>query len=229
MPELRQPGTGGARGRWGVAMPVLTAGAALAVWTAASARLPPVLLPSPVEVLEASWAARASLAEATLTTARAAIGGLAIAGVAGMAGAIAFQRSRWLEVALYPYALLIQTLPIVAIAPLLVVWLGYGLPVAAAAAAIAAFFPVLTGASLGLSSVSTAQVEAAPSVRGIVEPGAGEAAPARRPATPARWAAHRGRSRGHRRHRRRVRRLQRLPQEPRLRRACAAHAARRRA
>ncbi len=140
-------------------LPVLTAGILLSGWAALSSGYPPVLLPSPVEVLQASIAGAATLAEATATTAVASLAGLLIAVGLGLLGAMLFSRSRWLEAALYPYALLVQTVPIVAIAPLLVVWLGYGLPPAIASAAIVSFFPVLTAANLGLRSTPTEQVE----------------------------------------------------------------------
>jgi NitT/TauT family transport system permease protein len=85
--------------------------------------------------------------------------GLALALGVGLGGALAFQRFQWLEWALYPYALAMQTVPIVIIAPLLVVWLGYGVPVAVATAALLAFFPILTAANLGLRSVPREQLE----------------------------------------------------------------------
>jgi NitT/TauT family transport system permease protein len=117
-----------------------------------------VLLPGPSDVVASLWVHRQRLLLATWTTLQASVGGLAIAMAFAGLGAILFQRSRWLEVALYPYALLIQTVPIVAIAPLLVVWLGYGRPVATVTAAIVAFFPLLTSANLGLRSAEPAQV-----------------------------------------------------------------------
>lgn len=141
------------------ALPVAAAAVALAGWWALSTRLPPVLLPSPLEVAQSAAQHRATLAEATLWTGVAAAGGLAVALVAGALGAVAFHRSRAIERALQPYALLIQTLPVVAIAPLLLVWLGYGTPVAVASAAIVAFFPLLTASHLGLQSADPAQVE----------------------------------------------------------------------
>ena len=140
-------------------LPVLTAGGLLAGWTALSARYPPVLLPSPVEVTQAAVAGAPTLVEATTTTAVASLSGLLIAVGFGLVGAMLFSRSRWIEAALYPYALLIQTVPIVAIAPLLVVWLGYGSPPAIASAAIVSFFPVLTAANLGLRSTPREQLE----------------------------------------------------------------------
>ncbi len=131
----------------------------LVVWAAAASGLPEVLLPGPTEVGASLLEHRERLVTATLNTLKASLMGLAVACVAAAAGAALFLRSRWLEVALYPYALLIQTVPIVAIAPLLVVWLGYGLPVATVTAGIVAFFPLLTSANLGLRSVDPAQVE----------------------------------------------------------------------
>ncbi|MEL6346577.1 MAG: ABC transporter permease [Myxococcota bacterium] len=141
------------------ALPVLTAIIFLSIWWGLSTQVPPALLPGPLEVVTTLVEDAPVILEATATTALAAIIGLTVAVMAGLGGAVLFQRSKWLEDALYPYALLIQTVPIVAIAPLLVVWLGYGLPPATASAAIVAFFPVLTAANLGLRSATRAQRE----------------------------------------------------------------------
>ncbi len=140
-------------------LPVLTAGVLLSGWAVLASRYPPVLLPSPHEVLQASISGAPTLIEATATTAIASLIGMLIAVGFGLLGAMLFSRSKWLEAALYPYALLLQTVPIVAIAPLLVVWLGYGIPPAVASAAIVSFFPVLTAANLGLRSTPSEQVE----------------------------------------------------------------------
>ncbi len=140
-------------------LPLAAAAIALAGWWALSTRLPPVLLPGPAEALRDAIDARAQLAEATWNTAVSSAIGLAIAAAAGVSGGVLFLRSRWLEAALYPYALLVQTVPIVAIAALLVVWLGYGGPVAVTTAAIVSFFPVLTSANVGLRAASEEQVE----------------------------------------------------------------------
>jgi NitT/TauT family transport system permease protein len=141
------------------ALPIAAAVVMGTFWAICASRLPQVLLPSPLEVAVAGWAGRGQLLEATGVTALASVGGLAIASFFGVGGAVCFQRWKPLEVALYPYALLIQTLPVVAIAPLLVVWLGYGLPVAVGVAAICAFFPILTSMNMGLSATETGQVE----------------------------------------------------------------------
>lgn len=140
-------------------LPALGLLGVLGLWAALAARLPTVLLPSPLEVLAAGWEARATLAAATAQTGLCALSGLALAAALGVGGGVLFLRSRWLEAVFYPYALLVQTLPIVAVAPLLVVWLGYGAPVAVAAAAIAAFFPVLTAAHVGLRATAPEQIE----------------------------------------------------------------------
>ena len=118
-----------------------------------------MLLPSPTDVARAAWDGRETLLRSTWSTAGAALLGLAMAAVVSMVGAVAFLRSRWLELAIYPYALLLQTVPIVAIAPLLVVWLGYGTPVAVATAAIVSFFPLLTAGNVGLRAADPASVD----------------------------------------------------------------------
>ncbi|RME27645.1 MAG: ABC transporter permease [Deltaproteobacteria bacterium] len=142
-----------------VLAPAAVALAALLLWAALASVTSPVLLPAPLDVARALVEGRASLAEATLHTALASLGGLGIATLLGLCGAVLFHLSRTLELALYPYALVIQTLPVIAVAPLLVVWLDYGTPVAVASAAIVSFFVVLTSAHRGLSAADRGQVE----------------------------------------------------------------------
>lgn len=141
------------------ALPAAVAILAIAAWWILATRLPPVLLPTPPEVALEAWAQRDRLVSATLTTGLSSLIGLGIASLVALSGAVAFQRSRWLERSLYPYALLLQTVPIIAVAPLLVVWLGYGTPVAVTTAAVVCFFPVLTAGNLGLRAADPAQVE----------------------------------------------------------------------
>jgi len=77
---------------------------------------------------------------------------LGVAVAIGTLLALVFSLSEWLERALYPYALFFQTVPVVAVAPLLVIWFGFGRPTVVASSAIVAFFPVLAGGLAGLRS-----------------------------------------------------------------------------
>jgi NitT/TauT family transport system permease protein len=140
-------------------LPVFVALGILGFWGLLSTRYPPVLLPSPAEVAQELIRPGNGLWAAAWTTFLSSALGLALALGVGLGGALAFQRFQWLEWGLYPYALAMQTVPIVIIAPLLVVWLGYGVPVAVATAALLAFFPILTAANLGLRSVPREQLE----------------------------------------------------------------------
>ena len=142
-----------------VLLPLAVALAILLAWAGLATRYPTTILPSPLEVAVAAWANRVPLLQATANTALASVAGLGIALCVGIGGAVAFLRIRWLELALYPYALALQTVPIIIVAPLLVVWLGYGKPVAIATAAMISFFPVLASANLGLRSAPPEQVE----------------------------------------------------------------------
>src|SRR6266536_2710063 len=114
--------------------------------------IPPYVLPGPALVahtLVADWPVlSASLAVTLLTT----LQGLALAAGGGIALAILFNQSRLVEYSLYPYAVILQVTPIVAIAPLLLIYLPQ--PAAVLACAwIVAFFPVLANTTLGLNSV----------------------------------------------------------------------------
>jgi NitT/TauT family transport system permease protein len=114
------------------------------------------LLPPPSAIAKVAWHERALLASATLATAKTSVLGFVASAVLGLLFAIALSSSRILERALYPYAIALQTVPIVAIAPLLVVWLGVGPRSVVASAFIVSVFPVVTNALAGIRGVDPA-------------------------------------------------------------------------
>ena len=113
----------------------------------------PLVLPPPSAVAAAAFARAPVLFPALWITARSVLVGLALSTVTGVAAAIALASTRWVERAFYPYAIFFQTVPIVAIAPLLVIWFGYGPPAVVAAAFIVSLFPVIANTLTGLQSV----------------------------------------------------------------------------
>jgi len=114
--------------------------------------LPPYILPGPglvASTLVADWAILWSSLLATLTVT---VEALLLAAFGGIGLAVLFNQSRLIEHSLYPYAVILQVTPVVAIAPLLLIYLPQ--PAAVLACAwIVAFFPVLANATLGLNSV----------------------------------------------------------------------------
>lgn len=111
------------------------------------------LLPSPWGVGQAIWAKRSDLLNATLLTGVAAFAGFVASLLIGVTVAVLFSMSRWVRAGFYPYAIFLQTVPIVAIAPLIVVWCGYGLPSVILVAFIISLFPIITNTTTGLLSV----------------------------------------------------------------------------
>ncbi len=119
----------------------------------------PLLLPSPSAVGRAAWIYSGTLWPALATTAGAVVAGLAASTVVGILAAIALASSRWVERAFYPYAIFFQIVPIVAIAPLLVIWFGYGWRAVVAAAFIVSVFPVIANTLAGLRAVDPALLD----------------------------------------------------------------------
>jgi NitT/TauT family transport system permease protein len=114
--------------------------------------IPPYVLPGPVLVgrtLVADWGLLSESLGVTLVTT---FEGLALAVVGGIGLAILFNLSRVVEYSLYPYAVILQVTPVVAVAPLLLIYLPQQAAVLACAW-IVAFFPVLANTTLGLNSV----------------------------------------------------------------------------
>lgn len=135
--------------------PAITFLVAIALWEGAVRALsvPAFLVPPPSLVLGTAWHERAALFGSLLTTAEGAGLGFLLSLSIGSLLAVLFSLSRWLERGLYPYALFLQTVPIVAVAPLLVLWFGPGLRAVAVSAFIVSVFPIIASTLAGLRSV----------------------------------------------------------------------------
>jgi NitT/TauT family transport system permease protein len=118
--------------------------------------VPAYLLPPPSAILSAAAREAGALVAAARVTATAALAGFVLSAIVGVAGGLLLASSRALERALYPYALFLQTVPIVAIAPLLVLWFGAGLRAVAVSAFIVSVFPVVANTLAGVRGVEPA-------------------------------------------------------------------------
>jgi NitT/TauT family transport system permease protein len=138
--------------------PIVALAAILALWESLTRALgvPAYLLPPPSAVLEAAAHDAEALALGALTTSKVALAGFGLSAVIGLFLAVVLSSSRTIERALYPYTVFLQTVPIVAIAPLLVLWFGAGMRAVTVSAFIVSVFPVIANTLAGLRSVEPA-------------------------------------------------------------------------
>jgi NitT/TauT family transport system permease protein len=145
-----------ARGQgWpGYIAPVAVALMVLAVWQGlvVAYDVPAYLIPSPLVVARTLVADRVLLFDSLLVTLGVALTALAVAIVLGALIALLFVRSRWIEMSLFPYAILLQVTPIVAIAPLIIIWVKDTRTALVLCAAVVAIFPIISNTTLGLRS-----------------------------------------------------------------------------
>ncbi len=135
-------------------LPAVAAVAALLVlWelVCRTGLVPAFMLPSPVQVVQAFWAERYALLEHSIITLKEAFLGLAIGVFLGCVFAVVMDHFRVLRRAIYPVLLLTQTVPTVAIAPLLVLWFGYEMTPKVILIVLTTFFPVTVGLLEGFS------------------------------------------------------------------------------
>lgn len=111
------------------------------------------LVPSPAEIGEAAWESRSQLADNTWVTLQEILLGMACALLAGVAFAMAMHFSGFVLRATYPLVIASQTIPIIAIAPILVIWFGYGIVPKVLIVTLVCFFPITVATLNGLSSV----------------------------------------------------------------------------
>lgn len=134
--------------------PALFGLAVLSVWESLVRlfAIPVYLLPGPVLIGDTLWRDSSSLLGALAVTLQVTAAALALAVVVGIALAVLIARFRWLDRCLYPYLVTLQVTPIVAIAPLILIWVDNVFAAQVVCAAIVAFFPIVANTSLGLAS-----------------------------------------------------------------------------
>ncbi|MGJ0391945.1 MAG: ABC transporter permease [Methylocystis sp.] len=140
-----------------IAIPLAVFAAALGLWEwiVAANAIPPYVLPAPSAILAKLIEDRELLFSSLLVTLGVTLKALVIATASGVAFALLIAQSKWLERALLPFAIVVQVTPIVAIAPLLLVYLRPENAVLVCAFLVA-FFPILSNTALGLASVDHA-------------------------------------------------------------------------
>ena len=122
-------------------------------WYVVTYDVKPYILPAPTVVFEtlfADWDILLPALGVTLGITFAALG-IALAG--GVLLSILFVQSRWIELAFYPYAVVLQVTPIVAIAPLIIIWVQDTRVALVLCAVVVAIFPIVSNTTLGLRSV----------------------------------------------------------------------------
>lgn len=117
------------------------------------------LAPTPLQVLQSLRDDFSSYKAAFISTLTNAAWGLSVSFFLGLGLALVFSVFPVLMRAIYPFTVFFQTLPVIAVAPLLVIWFGFGDPTVRASAALVAFFPILANSLVGLQSIPLEQRE----------------------------------------------------------------------
>src|ERR1700742_3441144 len=150
-----------------VLLPVALIAALIGAWQIAAANgaiadalnLEPFLVPSPAEVGDALWSSRSVLWENTWVTLREILVGLGIGVVLGLLLATAMRFSSLLRDAVFPLTVALQAVPVVVLAPILVIWFGYGIWPKVIIIAASVFFPIVVATLDGLKQVDPEAVK----------------------------------------------------------------------
>ena len=127
----------------------------LCVWQAmvSAYHVPGYILPGPMAVLSAARGRFPSLMNSLSITTEEAAGGLIASIILGVAVAMVFAQWRWMRQLVYPYTILLQTVPIIALAPLVILWMGAGIPAVMVVTFIICLAPIIANTTQGLISV----------------------------------------------------------------------------
>jgi NitT/TauT family transport system permease protein len=137
-----------------IAAPVAIGVLVLALWEAAVrvTGVPVYILPAPSAIAQSLWVDGPSLFGSLLVTLRITLAALAAAASIGGVIALVFSLSRLVEISFFPYAVILQVTPIVAIAPLIIIWVHTPFLALLTCAWIVAFFPIVSNTTVGLNS-----------------------------------------------------------------------------
>lgn len=136
------------------ALPCLVMALSILAWHlyVTSNNIPHYVLPGPLVVGQSVLSDWGLLWPALLTTARLTVLALIFAVLGGVLLAVAFTQSKWAEMSFFPYAVILQVTPVIAIAPLLQIYVESAFVAALLCAWIVAFFPILSNTTIGLKS-----------------------------------------------------------------------------
>src|ERR1700680_3302488 len=139
---------------WRMSAPLAVGAALLALWEiiVRAEGIPPYILPGPLLIAQTLWIDGPSLMGSLLVTLRITLAALAAAAILGGVIALLFSLSRTLALSLFPYAVILQVTPIVAIAPLIIIWVREPFLALLVCAWIVAFFPIVSNTTVGLNS-----------------------------------------------------------------------------
>ncbi len=145
--------------RYSLALLLVLATLAVLEWVIPVLGIPAYILPRPGQVVVRLFDPQANLLVHLGITALASVGGFVAGGVLGFGLAVLFVHVRPLEDAFYPWVVVVQTVPLVAIAPLLVLWFGTGIMSRIVMAALFTFFPVLVNTARGMRQAHPATLD----------------------------------------------------------------------
>lgn len=114
--------------------------------------IPHYILPSPAAVFETMFADWGLLSAAAWVTTKLSLYALALAVMGGVFLAVLFTQSKWAEMSFFPYAIILQVTPVIAVAPLIQIYVDSAFAAALICAWIVAFFPILSNTTIGLKS-----------------------------------------------------------------------------
>lgn len=135
--------------------PVLVGTVLIAIWQGlvVGMELPAYLVPSPFLMMQTLVTDWATLGMALLSTLKVTLLAFVTATIVGVLISFLFVQSRRIETALFPYAVLLQVTPIVAVAPLIIIWVKNPTAAMTVCASLVALFPIISNTTLGLRSV----------------------------------------------------------------------------
>jgi NitT/TauT family transport system permease protein len=138
-----------------VVYPLLVGVVLVAIWQGlvTAMELPPYLVPSPYLMMQTLVTDWVPLGMALLVTLKITVLSFVVATIAGVLISFLFVQSKLIETALFPYAVLLQVTPIVAVAPLIIIWVKNPTAAMVVCAALVALFPIISNTTLGLRSI----------------------------------------------------------------------------
>ncbi|MCL7749019.1 ABC transporter permease [Halalkalibacter alkaliphilus] len=134
--------------------PVVALISFIAFWQVAVTLIgtPHYILPKPTDIFDAAVKNWSNLSAALMTTIVSAVSGFLLSVVGGIGVAVLMASSKLIERSFYPYAIILQTIPVVAIAPIIVIWFGSGMNAIVIIAFTIGFFPMLSNTLIGLNA-----------------------------------------------------------------------------